>query len=84
MFPPPIRISSHAKYPAEMALMVVGKPAVPAILKDLPTEENPLRRHLLCEVLKYVEGKDMAEAEIKQKLAEDSANLSLALKEFEK
>jgi hypothetical protein len=42
------------KYPAEEALMKIGKPVVNPILNHLPTETSQLRRQLMCDVLKQV------------------------------
>ena len=42
------------KYPAEEALVRIGKPVVDPILNHLPTENSQLRRQLMCDVLKQV------------------------------
>jgi hypothetical protein len=41
-------------YPAEEALIKIGKPVVDPILNHLPNETNQLRRQLMCDVLKQV------------------------------
>jgi hypothetical protein len=45
-------------YPAEEALTKIGGPAVIPILGHLPAEGDPLRCHLMCDVLVRVEGKN--------------------------
>jgi hypothetical protein len=42
------------EYPAEEALVKIGKPAINPILNHLPAETNELRRYLMCEVVKQV------------------------------
>lgn len=74
-------------YPAKEALIKIGKPVVNPILEHLITENNELRRHLMCEVLKRVEGQETAQSQIKQRLVGESdsikqANLEAALKEL--
>jgi|SRR5665213_1861403 len=87
-------------YPAEDALMKIGKPVIDPILNHLSNEADTLRRRLMCEVLVKVEGKNgefvnevdgkvTAQNLIKRKLADESdpakkANLEAALKELEK
>jgi hypothetical protein len=88
-FDPKTRIRRWGDYPAEEALIKIGEPTVNPLLSYLPNEINGLRRHLMCEVLRRVEGKENAQGQIKQRLAAESdltrqANLKAALKEFEK
>jgi hypothetical protein len=76
------------QYPAEEALVKIGKPVVDPILEHLAAETNELRRHLMCQVLRQVEGKETAQDQIKQRLGSESdsikqSNLQSALKEFE-
>jgi hypothetical protein len=76
-------------YPAQEALIKIGSPTVNPILNHLPNETNELRLHLMCEVLRHVEGKEAAHSQIKKILADKSdsakhANLEAALKELEK
>jgi hypothetical protein len=89
--------STELKYPCEGALMKTGQPVVIPILNHLTIETNELRRHLMCDVLAFVdkpvnsnilEGKKLAQQQISQKLAAESdatkqANLKAALKELE-
>jgi hypothetical protein len=51
---PPDHITRWGKYPAEEALVAIGKPAVEPILNHLPQENDELRRQLMCDVLKEV------------------------------
>ena len=86
---PPGRPPRWPEYPAEGALMTIGMPAANPILNHLPTETKNLRRHLLCEALKHIEGKEPAEDHIKQQLSTETdpkrrANLEAALKELKK
>jgi len=78
-----ISIVRWGDYPAEEALMKIHKPAVSPIVNHLPTEGNELRRHLLCEALRRIEGKAAALADIQQKLPAVQTNLQSALKEVE-
>jgi hypothetical protein len=70
-------------YPAQQALMKIGKPVVSPILNHLPNETNELRMRLLCQVIHNIEGKESAQREIKKKLGEVQNNLQSALKELE-
>jgi hypothetical protein len=97
-FDDPNRISTQLKYPCEGALMRIGQPVVVPILNHLSTETNELRRHLMCEILAFVnkpmnasisEGKKKAQQQISQKLAAEmditkQANFKAALKDLEK
>lgn len=85
--------STELKYPCEQALMNIGLPVVNPILNHLTTETNELRRHLMCEVLAFVNkpvnssilvGKKTAQNLIKQKFADTQTNLEAALRELEK
>jgi hypothetical protein len=98
-FDPKARFPRWGYYPAEEALMKIGSPALIPILNDLPRETNPLRRHLMCEVLIFVEGKrggnvNQAEGrkvvlrQVQVKLGNESdpvkrVNLELVLKKVE-
>jgi len=93
------RLPRWGDYPAEEALIGIGKPAVSPILQHLPSETKELRRHLMCEVLIRVEGrkgevfneaegKVAAQNQIKQLIAAETdstkrANLQAALKELQ-
>ncbi len=46
--------SRWKKYPAEEALVKIGKPVIEPILNHLPKETSELRRQLMCDVLKQV------------------------------
>lgn len=75
--------------PAREALVKIGNPTVVPILNHLPNDVDPIRRSLMCTVLKQIEGKETATRQIKQKFSDESdpgrkANLELALKEMEK
>jgi hypothetical protein len=48
------RFSRWGQYPAKEALIKIGKPVIDPILNHLPDETNPLRRQLMCDVLKQV------------------------------
>ncbi|HEX4122039.1 MAG TPA: hypothetical protein VH619_15580 [Verrucomicrobiae bacterium] len=71
-------------YPAQEALIKIGKPTIAPISNHLPIETNELRRRLLCDVLRKVEGSQSAQAQVRQKLAETATNLDLTLKELQK
>ena len=76
-------------YPASEALVKIKEPSISPILNNLPGETNDLRRHLMCDVLKQVEGKSRAQTDIQQRLAMESDAtrrnfLNFALKELEK
>ncbi|MGH7976620.1 MAG: hypothetical protein ACREDS_00530 [Limisphaerales bacterium] len=49
-----ISIKRWGSYPAEEALIKIGRPVVDPILNHLPTENSELRRQLMCDVLKQV------------------------------
>jgi len=93
------RTALWGAYPAEEALVCIGKPSVNPILQHLPNETYELRRHLMCEALVLIEGKNDAmfnesdgkakvHGQITNLLAAESdsskkANLELALKGVE-
>ena len=85
-----LTIGRWGTYPAQEALVKIGMPAVYVILRVyLPTENNQLRRHLMCSVLRGVLGKDIGTVVLKQRLDKESepikkANLQAVLKELEK
>jgi hypothetical protein len=85
-----LTIGRWGTYPAQEALAKIGMPAVYVILRVyLPTENNQLRRHLMCSVLQGVLGKDLGTIAIKQKLDKESdsakkLNLQAALQELQK
>lgn len=49
-----LRLPPWGEYPAEEALIKIGKPVIDPILNHLPTENSELRRQLMCDVLKKV------------------------------
>jgi len=49
-----LRLPPWGKYPAEEALMKIGKPVVDPILNHLPNETSQFRRQLMCDVLRRV------------------------------
>lgn len=49
-----LRLPPWGEYPAEEALVTIGKPVVEPILNHLSGETNQLRRQLMCDVLKRV------------------------------
>jgi hypothetical protein len=53
-FDPKTRFRRWGQYPAEEALIKIGKPVVDPILNHLPKETSELRRQLMCNVLKQV------------------------------
>ncbi len=53
-FDPKTRFRRWGDYPAEEALIKIGKPVVDPILNHLPSETNELRRQLMCDVLRKV------------------------------
>jgi hypothetical protein len=87
-------------YPAQEALISIGKPCVSVLLGSLPSEGRELRRHLICKTLVEIEGRNgesvskelgrqIVQTQLGEKLATESdpskkANLELALKEVEK
>lgn len=84
-----LRLPPWGPFPAEEALIKIGEPVVDPILTYVPVEGNELRRHLMCEVLKRVAGKEASQAKISQALAAETdpikkANLEAALRELEK
>ena len=85
-----LSIGRWGKYPAQEALVNIGAPVASVTLDVyLPKETNALRRHLMCEVLQQVEGKEIAQNQIKQRLSHESdltkqTNLEAALAELEK
>jgi len=54
IFDPKTDIQRWGLYPAEEALIKIGKPVVNPILDHLPNETNQLRRQLMCDVLRRV------------------------------
>jgi hypothetical protein len=85
-----ITIGRWGEYPAQEALAKIGMPAVYVILQVyLPTENNQLRRQLMCGVLQGVLGKDLGAIAVKQRIDKESEpikreNLQAALRELEK
>jgi hypothetical protein len=85
-----LTIGRWGTYPAQEALVRIGMPAVYVILRVyLPTENDQLRRRLMCSVLQAVLGKDIGTIILKQRLDKESeptkkANLQAALQELEK
>lgn len=53
-FDPGVRPMRWGEYPAEEALIRIGKPAIEPILNHLPIENSELRRQLMCNVIKQV------------------------------
>lgn len=51
---PPNSFPRWGKYPAEEALITIGKPVVNPILDHIPKEDNEFRRQLMCDVLREV------------------------------
>jgi hypothetical protein len=77
------------EYPAQEALMKIGKPTVAPILHYLPQETNELRRQLMCFVIKKVGNTEALFAQINQMLGDElnanrRANLEAAFKELKK
>lgn len=83
----PLIVDDEVGFPAAYALIEIGKPASLKALARLRKETDPLRRRLLVEVIKGVEGKDAAvfliETELKKTGNPRSAlNLKSALKQL--
>jgi len=97
---PATRVRRWGQYPAQEALIKIGRPTVGLILQFLPAEAKELRRHIMCDALVQIEGwnkpvfnkgegQKIVETQIKEKLASESdparrTNLELALKELAK
>lgn len=83
----PLIVDDEIGYPVAYALIEIGKPASRKALLRLRTERNPLRRSLLLEVIKHVEGKPVAvfliRSHLKQKISGIAKqNLQQALNEL--
>jgi hypothetical protein len=65
---PKTRIGRWGPYPAQGALVKIGKPASSAVLESLSKEKDALRRKLMCAVLVDVEGKEISQIRIRKKL----------------
>jgi hypothetical protein len=81
-------VSRWGMYPAQEALIKIGRPTVNPIMAHLLVETDELRRHLMCEVLRRVDSRESVQIEIRKILAAEldsnrQANLKLALKEFD-
>jgi len=97
---PPGSSARWGQYPAQEALIKIGRPTVDLILQVLPNETKELRRYLMCDALVKIEGwnkpdfnkaegQKIVQAQINEKLASESdpikrTNLELALKEAAK
>jgi hypothetical protein len=96
----PTTFPRWGRYPAQEALISIGRPTIDAIFQALQDEEMQLRRLLMCEALVSILGKTdpafnkaegvrAVQRQIGAKLAIEAnpkrkANLELALKELEK
>lgn len=54
------RLARWSHYPARDALQKIGPASVPVMLERLSTEDNQVRRALMCSVLRQVEGVEVA------------------------
>jgi hypothetical protein len=97
---PALRLRLWGEYPAVEALEKIGLSAVNPILNRLPNEGIAFRRHLMCKVLIFIEGKkggnvNQAEGrkvvlkQVQDKLGNESdpakrVNLELVLKEVQR
>jgi hypothetical protein len=82
---PRLRDARWGLYPAQEALVKIGRPATSTILDKLPSEAAPLRRKLMCDVILDVEGKDVARFLLDQEKGKQAdpakrANLEAAMK----
>lgn len=77
------------KYPAMEALIAIGQPAIPQVIRLLAGDQNPLRRSLALKVLRYVDNDpDISRFRLKRAEAQEGdpgrkAMLGRALTEFE-
>jgi hypothetical protein len=88
-FDPPTRPIRWGPYPACEALIKIGKPAANPIYRHLLAETHDLRRDLMCQVLKRVEGNESARSRISAMLTLETdvakrANLTSALEQLDK
>jgi len=75
--------------PAGRALVKIGKPSVPHLLKALKTETNKEHRHICLRILEKIEGKEISVIILKQAVKQEKdpkskKNLLDALKLFQK
>ena len=78
-------IGRWGPYPAQEALVKIGTPAVNMVLDKLPTEQNDLRRQLMCSVISDAVGKRVADAMLRFRYEEEHdaahrANLEAAIR----
>jgi hypothetical protein len=82
-------IGRWGPYPAQEALVRIGTPAVNMVLDKLPVERNDLRRQLMCAVISDAVGKDVADAMLRLRYANEQdsvrrANLEAAIRALQK
>jgi len=85
---PKTRIARWGPYPAQEALVKIGRHAVWMILDKLPDEKNELRRRLMSHVIIDVHGRDIGAILIRKRLDLEKdparwANLEAAQQYFE-
>ena len=83
------RLARWDRYPAVEALIKIGKPSVPAMLRNLEESKNENVKELSARVISYVEGKELAKSIVANAIAKQGdpakkANLESSLKYFER
>ena len=78
-------IGRWGPYPAQEALVKIGTPAVNMVLDKLPTEQNDLRRQLMCAVISDAVGRRVADAMLRFRYEEERdpsnrANIEAAIR----
>ena len=69
-------IGRWGAYPAQEALVKIGTPAVNMVLDKLTTEQNGLRRQLMCAVMSDAVGERVADAMLRFRSEEERDNPS--------
>ena len=82
---PRVRIGRWGLYPAQEALVKIGKPAANEVLRRIASEADPTRRKLMCIVIEAVEGEKVGRLRLTWLLEEEKdparrTNLEEALK----
>lgn len=89
VFDPKTAIVRWGYYPAQEALIGIRKPALNPVIAHLHSETNSLRRHLMCGVVRHVEGWKSGMEHLKKLAAAESdaerrKNLELSVEALEK
>ena len=82
-------IMRWGEYPAQEALIKIGRPSIAPIFAHLHSETNQLRRLLLCGVVRNLEGwgtgmRLLRQLAVQESDAERRNNLEMSVKELEK